>query len=170
MRCPNCGKEVPPEEHFFCPFCGKSLLTNSSRNYGKLPMVSGILTIAASALILAAGLLTILEALSTYTGFGYGFIDGTNVFFWASGTVYAIAFAIGLTGSIFQIKKRQISIVLFSIILLLVSAAILVGQSYFVIQLPDRSYVNGSYLFFAIPLFVLLTSSLILVGVSRKEF
>jgi predicted nucleic acid-binding Zn ribbon protein len=170
MRCPNCGKEVPPEEHFFCPFCGKSLLTKSSKRYGKFPLVSGILTIIASVLVLVAGLSTILEALNTYGGFGYGFIDYTNVFFWASGILYVIAFAIGLTSSIFQIRKRQISIAILGIVLLLVSAAMLVGQSYFVIQLADRSYVNGSYLFFAIPLFVLLTSSLILVGVSRKEF
>ena len=93
LRCPHCEKDVPPEEHFFCPFCGKSLHTEPSKSYVKLPMTSGILTIVASVLVAVAGSLTILEALNTYGGFGYGFIAGTNVFFWASGSFHVIAFS-----------------------------------------------------------------------------
>lgn len=171
LRCPHCRKEVPSDERFFCPFCGNSLLTKSSKSYGKLPIVSVIFKITALVLILVAGLLTILEALNTYGGFGYGFIDGTNVFFWASGSFHMIAFSTGLAGSIFQIKKKQISLVIFSNILLLVSAAFLLAQSYFVIQLvPSYSYVSDFYLFFAIPLFVLLILGLILIVMLRKEF
>ena len=170
LRCPHCEKEVPPEEQFFCPFCGKSLLTIPSF-HGKLPIISGILTIIASVLIVLAGLLTILEALDTYGGFGYGFIAGTNVFFWASGSFHVIAFSVGLLGSIFQIKKKHISIVIFINVLLLVSAAFLVAQSNFVIQLTSYYfYTRDIYLFFAIPLFALLIISIFLISVSKKVF
>ncbi len=178
LRCPNCGKEVPPHDQFFCPFCGKSLVIKSPipNRQTKLPMASGILTIVASVILLAAGAWTIIEALNTYGGFGYGFIDGTNVFFWASGSLFIIAFAIGLTGSIFQIRKKQILIATFSVIPMIVSAAILVGQSNFVITFKSYysdytwQYVNGNYLYLAIPIVVLSILSLIFIGVSRKEF
>lgn|GEM_PF-1892006 len=171
LRCPHCGKEVPSEERFFCPFCRNSLLTKSSKNYGKLSIVAGIFKITALVLILVAGLLTFIDALDTYGGYGYGFMGGTNVFFWVSGSVHMIAFSTGLAGSIYQIKKKHISMVIFSNILLLVSAAFLVAQSYFVIQLtPYYFYVIDFYLFFAIPLFVLLILGMLLVFKSRKEF
>jgi len=171
LRCPHCGIEVPPDEQFFCPFCGKSLLTKPSKIYGKLPIISGVLTIIASVLIVLAGSLTILEALNTYEGFGYGFIAGTNVFFWFSGGYHIIAFSFGLLGSIFQIKKKHVSLVIFINVLLLVSAAFLVAQSNFIIQLSsDYFYTSDIYLFLAIPLFALLILSIILISLSKKVF
>ncbi len=171
LRCPNCGKEVPPEEHFFCPSCGQSLLVNNSKKYGKVPIASGVLTISASVLAIVAGIFTIIEALATYGGFGYGFVDGTNIFFWTSGAFFIIVFSVGLVGSVFLLRKKNVVVPVLSNILLLISAAVLVGQSNFVIQLPDQApYANSSYLYYAIPSFVLLIISILLIGVSRKEF
>ena len=125
---------------------------------------------------IAAASLTINDATASYGGWGPGFISGTNIFFWIAGVFQIIAFSIGIAGSIFQIRKQQILVGLFSNILLFVSAAILVGQSVFLTQLGGYYWFSdiwtsiNFYLYYAIPAMVLLILSIALIGISRKEF
>lgn len=167
LNCPNCGRQVPPQEHFFCPYCAKPL---NIKRHAKLPVASGFLTIIAALLTVVAGMLTINDALTTYGGYGYGFISGTNIFFWIAGIFEVIAFAIGLTGSIFQIRKRQLLMTIFGNVLLLVSVVILIGQSFFVMNTAFGPLQKINFILYAIPTLVLIVLSLVLIGISRKEF
>ena len=114
----------------------------ANQNTSKLPLLSGIFTIISAILVILAGVYTIYGALITYGGYGYGFIEGTNVFFWIVGVFEIIAFSVGLTGGIFQIRRQYFLGTIFSNILLIASAIILVAQSFFKIGRMELTFAN----------------------------
>jgi hypothetical protein len=140
----------------------------ANQGASKLPLLSGIFSIISAILVLLAGVYTIYGALITYGGYGYGFIEGTNVFFWIVGVFEIIAFAVGLTGAIFQIKKQYFLGTIFSNILLIASAIILVAQSFFKIGRMELTF--ATLLLLAVPVLILTILSIVFIGMSKKEF
>jgi hypothetical protein len=134
----------------------------------KIPVASGVLTAIASILVLIAAVLTINDALITYGGYGYGFIQGTNIFFWIAGVFEIIAFAAGLTGAICQIKSRYFLGAVFANILLLASSGFLIAETLF--RIGKMVLTFGELLFFALPVLLLAAIGVTLVGMSHKEF
>ena len=137
-------------------------------NASKLPFLSGIFSIISALLVLVAGAVTIYGALITYGGYGYGFISGTNVFFWIVGVFEIIVFAVGLTGAIFQIKRQYFLGTIFSNILLIASAVLLVAQSFFKIGRMELTF--AVLLLLAVPVLILAILSIVFIGMSKKEF
>ena len=101
-------------------------------------------------------------------GYGYGFIEGTNVFFWIVGVFEIIAFSVGLTGGIFQIRRQYFLGTIFGNILLIASAIILVAQSFFKIGRMELTFAN--LLLLAVPILILTILSIVFIGMSKKEF
>ncbi len=153
LNCPNCGKEIPNPDAVFCPYCSKSLIV---KRYQTFPLISGISTIVSAVLVIVAGAISILGALSTYGGYGYGFIAGTNIFFWVAGIFEVAAFSVGLTGGIFQIRRMLFLGSVFCNVLLIVSAIIIMAESRFNITMSSGGGGTFSgFLFFAIPVLIL---------------
>lgn len=168
MNCPNCGKEIPNPDAVFCPYCAKSLIV---KRYQKFPLISGILTIVSAILVIVAGAISISGAFSTYGGYGYGFIGGTNIFFWVAGIFEIAAFSVGLTGGIFQIRRMLFLGSVFSNVLLIVSAIIIMAESFFNITLSSGSGAQYfGLLFFAIPSLILSILGVVFTALSKAEF
>lgn len=126
MRCGSCGKEVKDTEAVFCPYCSKPIIAQTiSKKHTPLPLIGGILLIIASCLAISMGVVSIVEALSSYGGYGYGYIAGVNIFLWATGILSIIAFPIALTGGIFTLTRRYIAIPIFGVCLLITSGIFL---------------------------------------------
>jgi hypothetical protein len=140
----------------------------ANQNTTKLPLLSGIFTIISAILVMLAGIYTIYGALVTYGGYGYGFIEGTNVFFWVVGVFEIIVFSVGLTGGIFQIRRQYFLGTIFSNILLIASALLLVAQSFFKIGRMELTFAN--LLLLAVPILILTILSVVFIGMSKKEF
>ena len=122
-------------------------------------------------LIIIAGGLTLNGALNTYGGYGYGFIGGTNIFFWIAGVFEIAAFAIGLIGTIFQTSKQQFLGSIFSNIMIIVASALIITQSFFTITLSYYQIISYLWLlFFAILALVLASVSITLNAISKTEF
>jgi hypothetical protein len=134
----------------------------------KLPLLSGIFSIISAILVLLGGVVTIYGALITYGGYGYGFIGGTNVFFWIVGVFEIIAFSVGLTGAIFQIKRQYFLGTIFSNILLIASAILLIAQAFFKIGRMELTF--SVLLLLAVPILILTILSIVFIGMSKKEF
>ena len=140
----------------------------ANQNTSKLPLLSGIFTIISTILVMLAGVYTIYGALITYGGYGYGFIEGTNVFFWIVGVFEIIAFSVGLTGGVFQIRRQYFLGAIFANILLIASAIILVAQSFFPIGRMQLTF--AALLLLAVPILILTVLSIVFIGMSKKEF
>ena len=168
MNCPRCEKEISNPDVVFCPYCSEPL---TKKRFSDIPIVSGVLSIIAAVVIILGATLSIDYALSSYGGFGYGFISGTNIFFWAAGIFELIAFSFGLTGAIFQLRKKQILLSIFSSILVIVASGILIGQSIFTYQLNPYYFVQYSeFLYLAVPAIVLSILSLVFIAISRRVY
>ena len=164
MKCSNCGKEVKDEEAIFCPHCAKPIKTVIQK-HTPLPMTAGILTIIAACLIIAMGIVCVVEALTSYgQGYGYGYIAGVNIFLWVTGIIGLIAFPTGLVGGIFSLKRRYVAIPIFGISLLITSGIFLavLNTSGALLRLPI--WIFGS----TIVIFSVL--SIIFVAISKEEF
>jgi len=133
-----------------------------------LPFLSGIFSIISAVLVIVGGVVTIWAALVTYGGYGYGFIGGTNVFYWIVGVFEIIAFAVGITGGIFQIKRQYFLGTIFSNILLITAGIMLIGQSFFKIGRMELTFAG--LLLLAVPILILTILSIVFIGMSKKEF
>lgn len=140
----------------------------ANRNASNLPFLSGIFSVVSAVLVMVGGVVTIWAALVTYGGYGYGFIGGTNVFYWIVGVFEIIAFAVGLTGGIFQIKRQYFLGTIFSNILLITSGVMLIGQSFFKIGRMELTFAG--LLLLAVPILILTILSIVFIGMSKKEF
>ncbi len=135
------------------------------------PIASGILTIISAIMILLAGVISIVNAFNSYGGYGYGFIGGTNIFFWFAGIFELFAFAVGLTGSIFLLKKQQFLGSIFSNILLIVSVVIIMAQSFMPMTLSGGVHAIAiGLVFVAVPALILTILSLIFASVAKSSF
>lgn len=168
MQCPHCGKQVTDENAVFCPYCSKPL---NAKRHPTIPLASGTLTTISAIIVMITGLLSVSSALNTYGGYGYGFIAGTNIFFWLAGIFEVAAFPVGLAGAIFQFRRRQFLVSAFSNVLLIVSAAFILAQSFFTATLSNyESVTYTGLLLFGIPLLALSILSIVFVGISKAEF
>lgn len=168
MKCPHCGKEVADENAVFCPYCSKPL---NPKRHLSMPTASGTLTTISAIIVLLAGLLTISNALSTYGGYGYGYVAGTNIFFWIAGIFEVVAFAVALAGATFQFRRRAFSGSILSDVLLIAAAAIVTGQAFLRVNLsPSVTLIYIGYLFLGIPLLALSILSIIFVAVAKTEY
>jgi hypothetical protein len=151
---------------------GVCLLSDSkevaNQSGSKLPLVSGVFSIICAALVLLGGVVTINGALITYGGYGYGFIEGTNVFFWIGGVFEIIAFAVGLTGAIFQIRRQYFLGTIFSNILLVASAIMLVGETFF--KIGKMEFTFAALLLLAVPVVIMAILSIVFIAMAKKEF
>lgn len=168
MKCPHCGKEVADENAVFCPYCSKPL---NPKRHSSMPTASGTLTTISAILALLAGLLTISNALGTYGGYGYGYVAGTNIFFWIVGIFEVVAFAVALAGATFQFRRRAFSGSILSNVLLIAVAAIVTGQAFLpAVNVGSVTYIFTGWLFFGIPLLALSILSIIFVAVAKTEY
>ena len=140
----------------------------ANKDTSKLPFLSGVFSLVSAILVLLAGAVTIYGALITYGGYGYGFIGGTNVFFWIVGVFEIIVFAVGLTGAIFQIKKQYFLGTIFGNILLMASAVLLIAQAFFKIGRMELTF--AVLLLLAVPILILTILSIVFIVMSKKEF
>jgi hypothetical protein len=147
-----------------------------------LPSAAGILTISSAIMVAVAGVVSILGALNTDGGYGYGYISGTNILFWAAGPFEIMAFTVGLAGSAFQIKRRQLSLSTLSCVVLIISAGVMLIQSLVFgdvassMDLAEVTWGNSAALYIlallalSILTLILSTLSIIFVAASRAEF
>ena len=130
-----------------------------------LPITAGILTIIAACIIIAMGIVCVVEALSSFGhGFGYGYIAGVNIFLWVTGIFGLIAFPIGLVGGIFSLRRRYIALPIFGICLLITSGVLLLILNNSGALLVMPVWVSG----LATMIFAIL--GIIFVTASKGEF
>lgn len=77
----------------------------------QIPATAGsILIIITACICVYMGIVCIITALSSFGGFGYGYIGGNNIPLWIAGIIEIIAFPVGLVGGIFALRKQSIGI------------------------------------------------------------
>jgi endogenous inhibitor of DNA gyrase (YacG/DUF329 family) len=151
LKCANCGKEVANEDAVFCPYCAKPVKALHKRT--PFPLAAGILTIIGSCVAIGMGLLYIVAALTSW-GYGYGYIDGLNIYYVTTGIFGIISFSFGLTSGIFALKRRRIAFSIFGLSLL-ITAGIMMSIPVFV---------------YGLPIAILSILSVIFVAISKAEF
>lgn len=156
IKCLSCGKRADISDANYCPYCSKSLKMQKNTPF---PIVAGAFTTLASCMTLVIGIFFIAGALFSSV-FAYEF--GTvwisnypiNVYLLVAGILEIIAFAFGLTGSIYSLKRRRLALSIFGMSLLLASGAM--------IALP--------MLIYGLPIAILSILSVIFVAISKSEF
>ena len=151
MKCSNCGKQIAIEDANFCPYCAKPLKIIQKRT--PFPTTAGILTIIGSCVAIAMGIIYLAAALFSY-GYAYGYIYGLSVYYLITGIFGIIAFAFGLTGGIFSLKRKRLAFSIFGMSLLIASG----------IMMAIPLWVFG------LPIAVLSILSVIFVAISKGEF
>jgi hypothetical protein len=99
------------------------------------------------------GILYIARAFFSY-GYGYYFITGFDVYYFITGMLGIIAFAFGLTGGIFSLKRKRIAFSIFGMSLLITSG----------IMMTIPLWVFG------LPIAVLSILGVIFAAISKGEF
>jgi hypothetical protein len=155
MHCPKCGKEVP-DDASYCAYCGTQIKTVIGRKTG-FPIAGGILGIIASCVCIFVGILGILTSIQPdypYPRLGILFM----------GIFTLIGFAFGLTGGILTLKRKNFSLAIIGISLILVSG--------FIIILVSMTVPYGSWgaVIYGVPIILLSILSLIFTAISKQEF
>lgn len=166
MKCPHCGQQIADENAVFCPYCSKQL---NPKRHPSIPLASGTLTTISAIIAALAALITISDALSTYGGYGY--VAGTNIFFWIAGIFEIAAFAAGLAGAVFQFRRRAFAGSILSNAVLITASAIITAQAFLRINLsPIETQDFTGLILLGIPLLALSILSVILIAVAKVEY
>jgi hypothetical protein len=155
LKCPNCGKQIAIEDANFCPYCAKPLKIIQKRT--PFPTTAGILTIIGSCIAIVMGIIYLVAALFSVGyayGYTYGYFYGLSVYYLITGILGIIAFAFGLTGGIFSLKRKRLAFSIFGMSLLIASG----------IMMAMPVWVFG------LPIVVLSILSIIFVAISKGEF
>jgi len=155
MHCPKCGKEVP-DDASYCAYCGTQIKTAIGRKTG-FPIAGGILSIIASCVCIFVGILGILTSIEPYypySRFGMLFM----------GIFALIGFAFGLTGGILTLRRKNFSLAIIGISLVLVSGFITILASI------TEPYGYLGAVIFGVPIILLSILSLIFTAISKQEF
>ena len=163
LYCPKCGKEIP-EESSFCLFCGTPVrVMVAPAKKSSFPMAGGILEIIGACISIIVGLFLIaafVQVQSNYyspsylASFGFLFI----------GVFEAVGFAFGLTSGILTLKRKQFTLSVVGVSLLVISGLITI------IGLAMQPYGIWAGLLFGTPIIIISVLSLIFISISKKEF
>jgi hypothetical protein len=159
LYCLNCGKEIKDEKALYCPYCAKPLTsvpqTGLLPKRTRFPITAGILIIIAACICFFAGILCYynLIVVGVYPIY-------PPLFAYSSVGIFGIlGFAFGLTGGTLTIKRKNFTLSIIGICLVLLSGSVTIivwG-------------VWGSILF-GLPIVLLSILGLIFVAVSKAEF
>jgi len=154
LNCLNCGKEIKSEDATFCPYCAKPvhLHQNIAKKRSGYSLTAGILTIISSCISMGIGLLYVLLVSTTLRYYP----SGSQILFITATVLSILAFAFGLAGGIFALKRERIKLTVFAMSLLLTSGVAVMVAWYL---LP-----------FAIPVVILSIISIVFVSVSKSDF
>jgi len=165
---PNNGKKLLKDSTIH--FDGSKSLATEKRT--KLPVISAVLTIVSAAILVFVTIVSVLAALIN-GGQGFDFAGDTNIFFWIAVILQFTAFAFGLAGSVFQIKRKFFISSFSANIFLIVCAGLMVLESYIYLVGPSgRGYVYAfsALGLFAIPILIVSSIAIVLLLKSRREF
>jgi hypothetical protein len=164
LYCPHCGKEILDEKAVYCPYCAKPLVLAPQagvvRKRTGFPTAAGILTIIAACISIFIGTVGIID-LGTSFAYYYGFAYA----FFFMGIFGILAFAFGLTGGIFSIKRIHFALSIVGISLVLVSGFVTIIE---LAAMGNYAWVVG--LLFGLPIVLLSLLGVIFAGISKGEF
>lgn len=152
--CSKCG-EIIEDAKDFCPNCGSSL-TQQRKKTGK-PIAGGILLIIAACFSLVTGLLYLFGVIASgiiASEFSYTGLEPMGLLYLGIGAIFSIwAFAIGLAGAIYSIKRTHFGIAITGASFVIVAACITIF-----------------FYFISIPVLILGILSAVFIAASKKEF
>jgi len=160
LNCPSCGKEVIDDNAIYCPYCTKPLRLLRKRT--GLPIAGGILTIIAACVSIIGGVIGMAAFISFLSwSYYYYYRPIYQVLF--MGVFGILAFALGLTGGIFSLKRRHFALSIIGTSFVVVSGVITM----------EAIAITGSWSFgllLGLPPVLLSILGLIFVAISKGEF
>jgi len=160
LNCPNCGKEIKDEDAVYCPYCKKLLKYIPSKKTG-LPIAGGILIILASCITFFISLLEIIASSGTL-----GIYSSLPLFETLFLGIFGIIiFALGLTGGIMALTRKNFT-------LSIVGICFSIVEGFMIIIAGGTAENNGLMggLLLGLPIIVLSILGLIFVTISKAEF
>lgn len=167
LTCPRCGRIARDESAVYCPFCGTVLRDKPVMMTG-FPMAAGILAIIAACMCAAWGILGIAKFLDYmgYHGYRYYHYSLPIGLFLTDGVLGLLGFALGLSGGIMSLKRRNIALGILGACCMTYSG-IAVTLAFGLMGYGLLGWAYG--LAFGVPTIGLSVLSLIFIGVSRSE-
>jgi hypothetical protein len=127
------------------------------------PSTAGILTIIGSCITITLSILLVAGTLYIVVMGYFGISPARYLYNLIAGIFGIIAFAFGLTGGIFALRRRRIALSIFGISLLITSG-IMMSLPFWVMGYTISNWVWG------LPIVILSVLSVIFVAVSKGEF
>jgi len=168
LACPRCGRSACDEGAVYCPFCG-SILRDKPAGRTVFLMAAGILAIITACMCAAWGTLGMAKFLDYmgYYDYFYYHYDLPIGLFLTDGVLGLLGFALGLSGGIMSLKRRNIALGMLGACYMMFSG-IAVTLAF---GLMDYGVLGWAYgLTFGVPTIGGSVLSLIFIGVSRTEF
>ncbi len=154
LTCSKCGELVKNGENF-CSKCGNCLTMDKKKT--SKPIAAGTLLIIAASLCLIVGFIYLYSLLIMWSYISYSLLAGTpevTTFYFVIGVIFDFwAFAIGLAGGIFSIKRTHFPIAI-------------IGSSFVIVA----ACISIVFFFITIPILILGILSAVFIAISKKEF
>jgi hypothetical protein len=133
------------------------------RKRSGFPIAGGVLTIIAGCIAIIYG---ILGTLSFIISFSLRFTGSVSIYgYLIMGILGLLAFALGLTGGIFALKRRHFPLSMAAVCVVLVS-----GVSTIVVISLQGPYAVPAGLLFGLPVVILAILAVVFTAMARKEF